>query len=293
MPTVDDLNIEISAYSDDAEKSLNNLVNALTKLANKLQTTSNQNNRNSITTSGSNSEFKKLNKTLNITNRRMKSLASVYGSFYANFFPLIRGVKALGKAMSDTTDYMETFNFYAVSLQEVGISGEKLGESLRKLSGIEIKVFEDGTGQLVNTGMKNLGLNINEVTNYAARLLSVTNSLGLSSQISETAADAFTKLAGDISSLYNIDYSAAATNLQSGLIGQSRALYKYGIDITNATLQTYAYEMGLSKAVSEMTQAEKMQLRMIAILDQSKVAWGDLANRRKKNNKIIYLPSVA
>ena len=55
-------------------------------------------------------------------------------------------------------------------------------------------------------------------------------------------------------------------------------LYKYGIDITNATLQTYAYELGLSKAVSEMTQAEKMQLRMLAILDQSKVAWGDLAN---------------
>lgn len=210
--------------------------------------------------------------------KKMFSLSSAIGKFYQMFFPVIRIVKKLGKAILSTTDYMETFNFYAVSLQEVGISGEKVGESLRKLSGIELKVFEDGTGQLVNTGMKNLGLNINEVTNYAARLLSVTNSLGLSSQISETAADAFTKLAGDISSLYNIDYSAAATNLQSGLIGQSRALYKYGIDITNATLQTYAYEMGLSKAVSEMTQAEKMQLRMIAILDQSKVAWGDLAN---------------
>lgn len=55
-------------------------------------------------------------------------------------------------------------------------------------------------------------------------------------------------------------------------------LYKYGIDITNATLQTLAYELGVEKAVSEMTQAEKMQLRMIAILDQSKVSWGDLAN---------------
>lgn len=55
-------------------------------------------------------------------------------------------------------------------------------------------------------------------------------------------------------------------------------LYKYGIDITNATLQTYAYELGVEKAVSEMTQAEKQQLRIIAILDQSRVAWGDQAN---------------
>lgn len=72
-------------------------------------------------------------------------------------------------------------------------------------------------------------------------------------------------------------------------------VYKYGIDITNATLQTYAYELGLEKAVSEMTQAEKMQLRILAILDQSKVAWGDLANRRKKSNIVEFkvLPSVA
>lgn len=75
-----------------------------------------------------------------------------------------------------------------------------------------------------------------------------------------------------------MDYSTVAQNLQSGLIGQSRALYKYGIDITNATLATYAYNLGISKSVSEMTQMEKQQLRVLAILDQSKVSWGDLAN---------------
>lgn len=102
-----------------------------------------------------------------------------------------------------------------------------------------------------------------------------------------------TPVAGDISSLFNVDYSTVAQNLQSGLIGQSRALYKYGIDITNATLATYAYNLGISKSVSEMTQMEKQQLRVLAILDQSKVSWGDLANRRKKVNDIAYLPSVA
>lgn len=55
-------------------------------------------------------------------------------------------------------------------------------------------------------------------------------------------------------------------------------VYKYGIDITNATLQTYAYELGLEKTVTEMTQMEKMQLRVLAILNQSRVSWGDLAN---------------
>ena len=35
-----------------------------------------------------------------------------------------------------------------------------------------------------------------------------------------------------------------------------------GIDITNATLQTYAYELGIEKAVSEMSQAEKQQVSL-------------------------------
>lgn len=38
---------------------------------------------------------------------------------------------------------------------------------------------------------------------------------------------------------------------------------------------------------------EKQQLRVLAILDQSKVSWGDLANKRKKVYKLTYLPSVA
>ena len=71
------------------------------------------------------------------------------------------------------------------------------------------------------------------------------------------------------------------------MIGQSRALYKYGIDITNATLQTYAYKYGIEKAVSEMSQAEKQQLRLLAILDQSKVSWGDLANTINSPSNMI------
>lgn len=72
----------------------------------------------------------------------------------------------------------------------------------------------------------------------------------------------------------------------------NKKVYKYGIDITNATMQTYAYELGLSKAVSEMTQGEKMQLRLLMILNQSKGAWGDQANRRKIV-KFTRLSSVA
>ena len=64
-------------------------------------------------------------------------------------------------------------------------------------------------------------------------------------------------------------------------------LYKYGIDITNATLQTYAYNLGISKSVSEMIQMEKQQLRVLSILQQSKVSWGDLSNTINSPSNMI------
>lgn len=64
-------------------------------------------------------------------------------------------------------------------------------------------------------------------------------------------------------------------------------LYKYGVDITNATLQTYAYNLGIEKSISEMSQMEKQQLRVLAILDQSKVSWGDLANTINSPSNMI------
>lgn len=258
----------------------------------------------------SNSIVRGLNRTSTSANTAKKSfsgLASAIGKFYATYFLVIRGLKGLWSSIESTADYIEAYNYFNVALGKIGSDwsyqfekygydnaesyaesfSTRLSESLGKLSGLQVSIGADGQGLLTESGMKNLGLNIQEITQYASQLASVTNSVGQTGEVSLAVASSFTKLAGDISSLFNVDYSSVSKNLQSGLIGQSRALYKYGIDITNATLQTYAYELGLEKAVSEMTQAEKMQLRMIAILDQSKVAWGDLANTINSPSNMI------
>lgn len=257
-----------------------------------------QGNRVSSTVRSMTSGFNGLSGGVTKSTSKVKSLASMFGKLYANYFWVIKGIKALGKAIEETSDYIEAYNYFDVSFNKVAGDWAKdfkkygydnaneyiksfegrMNDTFKKLSGVSFEVDAEGKGLLSETGLKNLGLNIQEVTQYAAQLASVTNAVGLTGEASLAAADTFTKLAGDISSLFNVDYKSVANNLQSGLIGQSRALYKYGIDITNATLQTYAYNLGIEKSVKDMTQAEKMQLRMIAILDQSKVSWGDLSN---------------
>lgn len=232
------------------------------------------------------------------------SLAAAFGRFYATYFLVIRGIKSLWKSIEGTTDYIEAFNYYTVAFNKVGKEwgkdfekfgydnaedyaqsfGNRVNELLGKMSGLKVDV---DSGLISESGMKNLGLNLQEITQYASQLASITNSLGQTGEVTTAISKSMTMLAGDISSLFNVDYSTVATNLQSGLIGQSRALYKYGIDITNATLQTYAYKYGIEKAVSEMSQAEKQQLRLLAILDQSKVSWGDLANTINSPSNMI------
>ncbi len=238
--------------------------------------------------------FSRLSGSITRSGKSMRNLAQIAGRFYANCWLIIRTIKKLGNAISTAMDYVETYNYFSVTMDKIGKEfgdmyaqygydsaeeyaqsfTDRMNELTRKMTGY--KVGENG--ELTLTDSIGLALDPEAVMNYQSSIAAVTNSVGLLGENSVNVSKALTMLSADLSSLKNVELKTVMSNLQSGLIGQSRALYKYGIDITNATLQTYAYKFGLSKAVSEMTQGEKMQLRMIAILDQSRVAWGDQAS---------------
>ena len=243
-----------------------------------------------------------LQNSLNSTNIAVKKarvgftgLASTIGRLYASYFWVKRIFDALKSSITSTADYIEAYNYFTVAFGKIASEWDsdwenygsqnaqnysnkfvtKMNETFKTLSGVS---YDPKTGLLSETGLKNLGLNIQEVTQYAAQLGSMMNSVGQTGETTLATTQAFVRLAGDISSLYNIDYSTAASNIQSIMQGQSRVGYKYGWDTTVASLQALADEYDLSKPVSEMTQMEKQQLRILKILRDSRVAWGDQAN---------------
>ena len=243
-----------------------------------------------------------LQNSLNRTNIAVKKarvgftgLASTIGRLYATYFWVKRIFDALKNSITSTADYIEAYNYFTVAFGKIASEWDsdwenygsqnaqnysnkfvtKMNETFKTLSGVS---YAPKTGLLSETGLKNLGLNIQEVTQYAAQLGSMMNSVGQTGETTLATTQAFVRLAGDISSLYNIDYSTAASNIQSIMQGQSRVGYKYGWDTTVASLQALADEYDLSKPVSEMTQMEKQQLRILKILRDSRVAWGDQAN---------------
>lgn len=285
MAEIDSLQIEIQASADSASKALDSLINRFDNVSKKLSNV------------GSSSDKNIGGITRNVT-RAKKSfggLASAIGKFYATYFLLIRAMKGISGAIEDTADYIEAFNYFTVSMGKIASKwdsdwenyGEEnarnysnkffttLNSTFKKMSGVS---FDPKTGLLSETGLKNLGLNLQEVTQYAAQLASMMDSVGQSGETTLATTNAFVKLAGDISSLFNIDYSDAAGKIRSVLQGQSRAGYAFGWDTTMASLQAMADKLNLSKAVSEMSQMEKQQLRILTIFEQSRVAWGDQAN---------------
>lgn len=227
--------------------------------------------------------------TTSSTGNLISKLAKLYVGFRS-----LRGVgNYLRGAVESSMDYIEEYNYFDTTMGKIGAewgkeykkygyqNAEEYGESFKnrltdtmsKMTGFQMK--DDGT--LADTGAKNLGLEATQMTNYAASIAQVTNSVGMTGEASTVTSEALSMLAGDMSSFKNLDMDTVMNNFSSGLMGQSRALYKYGIDTSNATLKQYALANGIKKNVSAMSQSEKMQLRMLAILDQSKVSWGDLA----------------
>ena len=251
-------------------------------------------NNASAKTSKLGNALKILKEKLNGTDKSFKGLASRIGMFYAKAFLLIRAVKKLGDAIGSAQDYIEEFNYFSVALDKIGKdsadqfkkagynSAEEYAKSFRtrfaklqtQMTGYEV---DYDTGEAMSRGIHNLGLDLTEVMNFNAAISQITNSAGMLGETSIMASKALSMLSADWHSLSNQDLSDVMNNMQSALIGQSRAVYKYGIDITSAGLAQTALNHGIKASIKDLSQQSKMQLRVLTMLEQSKVAYGDLA----------------
>lgn len=269
----------ISTVSDRASTSTKKLGNALSSLKDKLKS----------------------------AHKSSKGFVSSIGMFYAKFFLVIRAVKKFGQAIGSAQDYIEEFNYFSVALDKVGKdsanqfkkagynSAEEYAGSFRKRFGKLQKQLtgynvDYNTGDATNTFSHNLGLDLTEVMNYNAAIAQITNSAGMLGETSIDSAKALTMLSADWASLANLDTADVMQNFQSGLVGQSRALYKYGIDITSAGLAQTAMNHGVTESIKNLSQQSKMQLRVLTMLEQSKVAYSDLAKTiNSPNNQLRML----
>lgn len=224
---------------------------------------------------------------------QISKLGNSVARLYFKYMMLSRVAGALGKVLGISSDYVEEYNYFQKAIDKIAQENKgnykKYGyddaesyansfeDRLTTLTGkmTGYKIGKDG--DLLDTGTASLGLDITQVTNFEAQIAQMTNSVGMMGEASIATSKAMTMLAGDMSSLTNMPLDTVMKNFSSGLSGAAMAVKKYGMDISVAALQETALGLGVKKNVSDMTQAEKEYLRVITMLQQSKVAWGDLA----------------
>ena len=209
---------------------------------------------------------------------RVRSLAAIFGSLYANFFLLIRGARLAGKAIDYSSQMTEAMNV-------VDVAFGKMNGKMKDFMQTSIKDF--GLGRLAaaqyasrfQAMAKTMGINAEDVGKANDFILEKTKGNSLAyKNLGNSVADMsinLTKLTADMASLYNQDYDDVAADMQAVMTGMTRPLRKYGLDLTVATLKEWALKNGLDADIDSMTQAQKTLLRYQYVMSNASVAMGD------------------
>lgn len=225
----------------------------------------------------------------------LSSLTNKLSALYAKGFLVKRALEVLSSPVESAMNYVETLNYFNSAFNQVaeGIdtdewkkSGIKSAEAYansfqerakqlsQKLTGFEIS----DTGELTRTNTASLGLDPEKAMQYQATFAQMSSSMGDTSETALKLSNALTMIGSDLASVRNMDFEDVWEDMASGLTGMSRTMDKYGINIRNANMQQELYNLGINTSISNLSQADKTILRTIILLNNSKYAWGDLAN---------------
>lgn len=204
----------------------------------------------------------KIQKLLNATNQIPKANARA-GTSYVNLAAKItmayaavkRIASVIASWINKSNEYIENLNLFTVAMGKYATEAQQYAEMVGELMGIDPGEW-----------MRNQGV-----------FMTLATGFGVASDRAYTMSQNLTQLGYDLSSFFNITFEDAMQKLQSGISGELEPLRRLGYDLSQARLEAVALSLGIDKAVSSMTQAEKAELRYYAIMTQVTTAQGDMA----------------
>lgn len=135
------------------------------------------------------------------------------------------------------------------------------------------KIIED----FAKTSIQQFGLSQLSAKQTAGRFQSMGVALGLPQKEMANMSVELTKLSADLASFYDVSQSETAKSLQSVFTGTTMPMRKYGVDLTQATLEEWAHKRGIDAKMKSMSQAEKMMIRYQYVMESTGAAQGDFA----------------
>lgn len=233
-------------------QQINNLATALTPLASQLNTISTAFSR---LPSRLTSTVKATNAIATANNNASRSYINLWARARMAYNSVSVISRVIAGWINSANKYIEDINLFTASMGEYVNEAQNYANQVSEAMGID-------PGQFMR---------------YEGVFNTIIEGFGVASDKAYLMSKNLTQLGYDLSSFYNISFEDAMTKLQSGISGELEPLRRLGYDLSVARLQQEALNLGISKSVNEMTQAEKSQLRYYAILTQVTTAQGDMA----------------
>jgi len=122
------------------------------------------------------------------------------------------------------------------------------------------------------------GLTVGEAQQLQATLGAVAQGIGFTQEASADLSIELTKIAADVASFSNISAGAEPVlqAFRSALVGEREALKTYGIAITEAEVQTKAFEQTGKDSADALNRQEKALATLALIQEKAAVQIGDL-----------------
>lgn len=182
----------------------------------------------------------------------------------------------MGQTLTNIGTRMTTM--ITLPLAAAGAASMKLASDTEEAKN-KVEVVFGSMAQLVkdfaDTALESYGLAEGSALTMASTFGAMASSMGLSEQASASMSTSLTALAADMASFYNVSTEVAQTSLQGIFTGETEALKKFGIVMTQTNLEEFAQQNG--KVYSQMSEGEKVMTRYAYVLNATKDAQGDFA----------------
>lgn len=197
----------------------------------------------------------------NLSSKKAVSETNLLGGAFSNLLNKAKSLigivtisQTLGKAIAKYSEYVEDINLFSVAMGDFADKGAELADRMQGLLGVD-------SGQ----AMKNMALFQN-----------LTTSFGVAGDRAYILSSNLTQLGYDLASFHNLSIEESFQKLQAAISGELEPIRRLGVDISNARLQQELYNLGINKKINSLSQADKAQLRYIAIMKQTTNAQMDM-----------------
>lgn len=202
------------------------------------------------------------------------SISNVGTAAGKNFSSKFGTAIKVGMAAAATTGIYALSRFTKESITQASDASESINAI-----NVSFGKAADGILKLSEGTAKRLGVSSTDFREAAVRFSSFAETVGGGNTDRVVGVvNRLTERATDFASVFNLDVKEALQVFQSGLAGETEPLKRFGIDLSAAAVESYAYSRSIAENGAELTEAQKVQARYGLLLERTAKTQGDFAN---------------